>query len=187
MRKVIVGGVRFKKRLRTTPAEVKFTRGEELGRGGEGIIYEGEATLSNGRGREHTIKVAFKYYNAWFSDEYALQRIIIPQHKMTEELRKVERKQKRGLHILPTYRFVMEKGEKPFVVKTLLPPEKSLTDEQRFQFRRDEEKQVKILEGYGFYEEYQHLSFHPYLFPNGKVIAVLNDIGNIVKMTKKQK
>ncbi len=179
MRKVIVGGVRYKRRTKKGLTNIVFARGKELGHGGEGAIYEGTATVMGPKGRKRTINVAFKYFKT--SDDYALRNKIIPQQRIVQELQELERIHKRGLHILPTYRFVMEPGKQPFVVKTLLPPEKSLTREQQVQYHLDMKKQQKILESYGMFEEFDWLTFHPAILKDGTAIAVLNDMGNIGK------
>lgn len=194
------GGIKHKRKSSKKPEGThakRIKRGNRIGVGGEGNVYEVEVAIGNKK-----LKMVEKQFKRRrkneFEIEFPLFRNPEIQFSTMNELMELNRTRRKAgkptLRIVKTIRLRRRFGKRPTLVMTRLEPAdmQTLSEAQAHQFFEDKSCQYKILTEEGFTTFTDGMDvFIPIFDPKDKsprdkkkVIAVIADFGTIRKKFK---
>ncbi len=165
---------------RKTREVKRIKRGRKLEAGYEGKVYEVEVVVKRGK-KERKLKMAEKKFHLRRKYTYFTPFCDpLRQFEMMHELQELNRREKLGLHILPTIRLRKRIGRKPTLIITKLRESKVLSTAEKAALRDQERREEGILKdhGYGIRGDMWVVQRDP---KTGKVTAWIADFGNIAK------
>lgn len=167
--------------LTKTRTKTKAFFGKLLGTGYEGRVSAVKVRMSR-NGRRHFREMAVKRFRRRVINAFPANRRPEMHFLVYEYLRKLNREERMGLNLLPTWRIATQSTGEKVILKTKLPPLgiRDLSAAHRREYQTDIKRQQQIIRSKGIMIPYKD-AFYPYIEPNtGKCIAVINDVGTIV-------
>ncbi len=169
------------------PVKAKIRRGRKLGGDYEGNVFEAKVTVKRGK-EKRSIVLAEKVFKRRGRNSWPNLRRPTAQFKIMSEFRELNKKEKLGLHILPTIRL----RDRPFRRATIFSTKyekvnyNSLSSKQRAALETQRKEEERILGDYGYWipADVWQIIKDPL---TGKPTYYIVDYGTIEKIPKEKK